>query len=883
MAHLYYGIHSMKLIIVDGHNYLYRAFFAIRHLSNSAGEPTNAIHGFIKMLLKLVREENPSHLAMTFDSGKSSVRASIYSEYKSTRPPMPEELVFQIPFIKEITTALGFQVFERDRVEADDLIASLVELTRDRVEEILIASADKDLLQLVDDKVKVLNDRAPRIVFDRKAVKKKMGVRADQMADFLALMGDSSDNIPGVRGVGDKTARTLLLKFESLDNLYNNIEAVNSKSLQRKLVADKEKAYLSRQLVAIDKNVPLQAGLDDLEIREPDKEKLLPLLKRFELYSLLKDYQVPLQEDSRLPVRVIDNERDWLNEIKAISRRKRIAVDWIMDGESPLTAKLRGVGLFDGVTVVFGGEDIPKKSLIKGLTELKTSANMIIGSGLKTLYILAALNGIELTEKIFDIKIASYLLNPLKKRYQLNDIWADISSSQELFKIDEINPAFLGDSLFEQALTALSRRLEIIYRSFSLLDERLKTAGLNDLYLEMEQPLTRILAGMERTGIKVLPEKLSELSEQVNVGLKELTKKIYDLAGEEFNPNSSQQLGDILFNKLELPVIRKTKTGPSTDIDTLEVLAAEHPLPAAIIEYRQLAKLRSAYIETLPWMINKDDGRVHTCFHQVGTLTGRLSSSEPNLQNSPARSEPGKKIRAAFVSEPGCYLLSADYSQMELRVLAHFSEDENLIEAFEEDKDIHTHTAAELFQCFPQLVTKEMRQRAKAVNFGVVYGLGAFALARQLKIPYREAKSIINRYFERYQNVAEYIKGVVTEAKITGYVRTLSGRRRVLPEIMSGNKNRREFSERAAVNTIIQGSSADIIQIAILKIDQVLRNKNLASRLLLQIHDELMYEVPEAEVELMKDVVRWEMERAASLKVPLKVSVGLGRNWAELN
>jgi DNA polymerase-1 len=853
---------------------------------------TNAVYGFTMMLMKILEEEKPTHMLVAFDAGKTTFRHREYQEYKGSREKTPGELSEQLPLIQEVLKAFGIRHFELENFEADDIIGTLAKAAEADGIETLIVSGDKDLLQLVNERVHVLLTRkgvteAER--YDLHAVKERYGLTPKQIIDLKGLMGDTSDNIPGIPGVGEKTALKLLHQFGTVEEVVANADAVPGKKLQEKVREFADQALLSKQLATIFTEVPLPFGLEALE-REPfERRRVEELFKKLEFKSLLgrldsvesdtEETGAAVAETAAVEVTIL-REDGQAEELETLLAAERVAIQVELSEENPHRAALVGLALSDGERQVY----LPAKQLgeretlvawLKDETRLKTVFDA------KKAKIALQKRGLKMDGVGFDALIAAYLLNPSETQMELSDVAARhgerIPSDEDVYGKGMKRRQPEEPELAEHA----ARKARAVWRLEPMLRGELEENGMTSLFFDLELPLSDVLARMEQIGVVVDRAGLEELGKEFRASMERLEREIYDIAGVEFNINSPKQLGEILFDKLGLPVLKKTKTGYSTSADVLEKLAPQHEIVEKILHYRQVGKLYSTYIEGLKKEIGPD-GKIHTRFHQTVTATGRLSSAEPNLQNIPIRLEEGRRIRRVFVpSEEGWWILAADYSQVELRVLAHLSGDESLKAAFVKGVDIHTQTAMDVFEVSEEEVTPLMRRHAKAVNFGIVYGISDFGLSESLGISRKEAKQFIERYFETYPGVKRYMEEVVKEARERGYVTTLLGRRRYLPAIHSSNYNERSFAERTAMNTPIQGTAADIIKLAMVRLDVIMREKGLKSRLLLQVHDELIFEVPEEELGMMKVLVRDVMENALSLSVPLQVDVSWGKNWYE--
>lgn len=871
-----------RLLLIDGMSSAYRAFYAIRGLTTSRGQPTNAVFGFIKMLLKIIKEYDPQYLAIAADSRGPTFRHEQFEEYKAHRKPMPDDLAGQLPLIREAAEGYRVTWLAAPGYEADDILATLSLQAAREGFETFILTGDKDLFQLVGEKIKVISPHKDGMLFDRKAVHERYGVPPSRLGDVLALMGDSIDNIPGVPGIGEKTAVDLIKKYQNLEGVLEHAGEVKNKRVRENLIGYADQARLSRQLVKLHQDVPVDWKWSDLKRREPDREKLRELFAKLEFKELFQELSPPAGR--KITYARIEGDGAASSLAKRIGSLEEMALEVKADGPIPIPAKLTSLALCGkkGENIYLPLKEAKAKkeilSILRPYLEGEEVKKYLHNA--KFISHLFLNEGIELKGVVWDTMLVSYLLNPSRADHSLETIawdflgWAPPPLVRKKKK-GEQEDAEEGD--------VLCRRLEAIMELESKLQGELEKKRLNSLLTDMELPLTRVLVRMERNGITIDRQKLEEMSRDIQKELNTLTRQMFELAGEEFNLNSPRQLSRILFDKLKLPPQKKTKTGYSTDVGVLRTLAGRHELPALILQYRQLFKLKSTYIDTLPELVNPKTGRIHTTFHQAVTATGRLSSSSPNLQNIPIRTDLGKKIRSAFIPRPeGWIFLSVDYSQIDLRVLAHLSQDPLLLEAFRRDEDIHAFTASQIFGVEISEVTAEMRRRAKTVNFGIIYGMGAYGLSRDLGIPYQEAEAFIDAYFERYTGVTAYIKKELAEAKKRGYVTTLFHRRRYLPELESPQESVRRFGERTAINTPIQGAAADIIKLAMIKIDRRLEKEGFQARMLLQIHDELLFEAPEKEIEPLSKLVCETMEGVVELKVKLKTDLKAGKNWGEL-
>ncbi len=899
-AELFPVPHKKEVYLIDGSAYIYRAFHAIRPLANSNGLPTHAVYGFTNTLRRILREKQPEYLAVAFDTKGPVFRHKISAEYKANRPPMPEDLVSQIPYIHKIVDAYNLLSMSADDLEADDLIASAARLLVEQGCKVVIASGDKDLLQLVSEDITIwdpMNDRR----MDVAAVEEKYGLRPEQLLDYFALTGDSADNIKGVPGIGPKTAQKLLTEHKTLDELYKQIDGLKQSKMKERLIAHKEDAYLSRDLVRLEEKAKVEGNIQAYQVGEPDPEALRVLLTELEFFTLLKSDVPAAKIDTKGFTLIRQQEEleqlvDQLVEQFGEQGAGHLVVDTETTSLDPLQAELVGVSLCTETKQAWylpcghrnkEGQLVPGQLTLQDIVDhlgpLLTDPDIAkIGHNLKYDYAIFAApqNGkICLAGPLYDTMLGAWLLEPGRRSYTLDDLCQELDLQLTLFSKVVGNDKSPDAFCRVNPEVAKNYSCEDVYGCFRLFAEqrtRLEQHGLWTLFAEVEGPLIPVLAAMEATGILLDKEVLQRLTKEFRTQLGELEQAIYELAGHAFNINSSQQLATVLFDELGLPKGRKTKTGYSTDIKVLTKLSHRHELPALIVRFRNLAKLKSTYVDKLQTHISPVTGRVHSSFNQWGTATGRLSSSNPNLQNIPIRTEEGRRIRSAFIAAPGSLLLSADYSQIDLRVLAHYSQDKALVEAFRGEGDIHSQTAAEIFQISLPLITGEMRRVAKSINFGIVYGMSAFGLSEQLGITRQEAQTFIDRYFVHYPGIQQFMEDIMDQARQDGYVTTLLGRRRQLPEINASNRNRRQFAERMAINTPIQGTASDIIKLAMLKVHEQLITQQAQARLLLQIHDELVLEVPEDELESVAALVKETMESVMKLDVPLKVNTEAG-------
>ncbi len=896
------------LHIIDGSGYIFRAYYAIRRLSNAEGEPTNAVYGFTTMIEKLIREEEPTHLAIVFDTGEPNFRHTIYPAYKTTRPPPPEDMSTQVPRIHQIVDAFRIQKFVVQQVEADDVIATLTKQALAKGWDVRIVTGDKDLMQLVSDRV-TLYEPMRNLRFDPSAVKEKMGVPPERMADLLALSGDASDNIPGVHGVGPKKAAKLLEDHGSLEQVLAAAVAGDVKGkIGEQVAAAVEEARLSRRLVALQDDVELPiSGLDDLEYKGSDKVRLFELYTELDFRRLIPKLGVSEEEqESAVPgrappqsmgislshdrYRLITTSEALAQLGKELASAERIGFSLELTTEHVIDARPIGIALETergNAAYVPIGSPLQLSDVLGTIRPAMEDPNIQkIGADSKQLVGLLELHGIVMEGLSFDTTLAAYLLEPDESSHG-PEVVARRYIGHEPIERSALVTVAKKQRPFEQvpveeAARYVSERADVVLVGSEPLKVELETAELTHVLKDVELPLIPVLARMERHGIRIDVAKLHEMSGLFAVELEKLEKACYEAAGKEFNIGSPKQLETILFDELELKIVKRTRTGSrSTDQSVLEILAADHDLPQAVLDYRQVQKLKSTYCDTLPLQISPRTGRVHTIFSQSTAATGRLSSNDPNLQNIPIRSDLGRGLRRVFVADPGHLLVSVDYSQVELRILAHFSKEPVLMRAFTEKADVHTRTASVVFDVPPEEVTREQRTQAKAVNFGVLYGMGPVRLARDLKIQRRDASNFVKQYFERQPKVKEFVDETLEEARRTGLVRTILGRRRLVPDVNSRNRATRGAAERIATNTPIQGSAADLMKLAMVRVDAVLAEQHPEAKLLLQVHDELLVEVPEDRAEAVSKMVQREMENVFPLDVPLDCEAKFGKDWDE--
>lgn len=860
-----------KLLILDSNSILNRAFYGVRYLSAKDGTPTNAIYGFLNILLKLIKEQEPDYICAAFDVKAPTFRHKQYEGYKAQRKPMPEGLAAQMPLAKDVLRAMGVTILEKEGYEADDIIGTVARLCEESEISCFIATGDKDDLQLASDKTKVIltvtkSGYNETIIYDDKAVKEKYHVTPTEFIDVKALMGDPSDNIPGVKGVGEKTAMSLIEKHHSIEYIYENIDGIGLKgAMLQKMKDGREMAFMSKELATINRNTPIEFNAEECVFDGFENNcELYEILKRLELNSIIKKLDLSGGDN------VKENEdifKDFSYQVggKNMISGDKVTVVLDFDGDNISSA---AVGAGNNAVVLNEQDDIKElledDSVAKVMFDVKEA--------------IVKLNGrIDIKNISDDTAIAAYLVDPAKNEYTIEKL------ASEYFGTVIEKPEVKQLSLLDDVETDRSEYLAKCAVALGVLNEcigdKIKENGQEKLYQEVELPLVTVLAHLEINGFLVDDNQLKEFADKLGEKIDALTNEIYMLAGEEFNINSPKQLGVILFEKLELKPVKKTKTGYATNADVLEKLRDKHPIVNFIMEYRQLAKLKSTYCDGLTAVVNPNTHRIHSVFTQTVTVTGRLSSTEPNLQNIPTRTELGREIRKMFVAKDGYVLVDADYSQIELRVLAHIANDETMINAFRNNEDIHAVTASQVLGIPLEDVTKEQRSSAKAVNFGIVYGIGEFSLAQDLHISVKEAKAYIESYLEKYHGVRNYMESIKEQAKKDGYVKTMLNRIRYIPELKSPNYNIRQFGERVALNTPIQGTAADIIKLAMVRVDNRLINEGLKSKLILQVHDELIVEAHKDEVDKVKQILSEEMQGAMELNVPLKVDMSTGHSW----
>lgn len=873
-----------KIVLMDGHSILNRAFYGLPVLSNSKGVPTNAIYGFLNIMFKILEEEQPEYLTVAFDVHEPTFRHKMYAEYKGTRKPMPEELRTQVPLIKEMLKAMGITIIEQAGYEADDILGTIAKRAQAQDMEAVIVSGDRDLLQIADEHIKIRIPKTKKTGteiedYNTKEVQEKYGVTPTEFIDVKALMGDSSDNVPGVPGIGEKTATAIISTFKSIENAYAHIDEVKPNRARENLREYYEQAKFSKELVTICTEAEISYEIAQAEVKDMYTPEAYELCKEYEFKNFYHRFEGKhtTEEASLWQVQILDDFPQ-ADALFAQMNGKLLGFQYVMiAGEiKALALTSNGKDIYYVEKQGFFTEEYLGEMLNRLIQQHETTVTFDLKSQLKGIPQYR-----QVEEKLKDITIAAYLMNPLKSEYTYDETAREylervLPSKEDLLGKLKLEKAWQESQ--EHIVKYFTNITGTAYHTYEKLMEALQRENMYDLYQQMEMPLVFTLYEMEQAGVKIEAEELRKYGEDLKVKIKEMEEEIYQEAGEKFNINSPKQLGEILFEKLKLPNAKKTKTGYSTAAEVLEKLAPDYPIVSKILEYRQYTKLNSTYAEGLVGCIGKD-GRIHSKFNQTITATGRLSSTEPNLQNIPIRMELGRKIRKVFVPEENFVLIDADYSQIELRVLAHMSEDENLIQAYKLEEDIHRITASQVFHIPLEEVTPLQRRNAKAVNFGIVYGISSFGLSEDLSISRKEAQEYIEQYFATYPAVKKFLDKLVTKAKETGSVTTMFGRKRPIPELKSSNFMQRSFGERVAMNSPIQGTAADIIKIAMIRVDKRLRQDNLRSRLILQVHDELLVETHIEEVEQVKEILKEEMHHAADLSVPLDIDMNCADNW----
>ena len=849
---------------------LYRAYYAIQGLTSKKGLPTNAIYGFTTMLRKMIKEENPTHVGVAVDLPGPTVRHEQYAEYKATRRPTPEDLLTQLPYLFEVCKVLRVPVLSHERYEADDVIATMTLRAVEKGLEVVIVTIDKDLFQLVQPGVSILDTRT-MTRFNTEKVEEKFGVPPDRILDVLSLVGDTSDNIPGAPGIGEKGAQQLIREYGSLDNLLEHRDEVSRKTYRESLQQNQALIEQSRDLLEIHTELPIEMALSDLRVCEPDKEEATALFVELNFTSLLEDF-LPEPEAVSGKYRTLENRE----QIRAVANQlqdKPVAL--ALSCKEPLRGELKGLALSAEAEQAFFLPENLIQECDEEIRELLSRPSVCVFHDLKPVYFLSQRHHWELEADAQDTMLMAYLLMPNQNNFTLEKLALEFLHqrlSEGQTKLFEEEPEMV-----------VSKRADLTLRLFQAFQPMLLDQGLDSLLEKIEMPLVKVLANMEASGVRVDCELLREMSANVTGDIDGLQAKIYEISGHEFNINSPRQLATVLFDKLGLPRPKKTKKAGhfATGVEVLEELAGSFDIAQLILDYRELTKLKNTYLDALPDLVDAETGRIHTSYNQMVAATGRLSSSNPNLQNIPIKSEQGRQIRRAFVAEPGWKILAADYSQIELRVMAHLSEDPVLVEAFLQGEDVHERTAREVFGEESEMEPRELRRYAKVINFGIMYGVSSFGLAQNLKIGRKEAQQLIDNYFERYKGVKRWTESTRQQVYEDGQVKTLFGRIRPIPEIRSKNWNLRSFGERTAVNAPIQGTAADLIKKAMVSIYEAMVRRGMKSRLILQVHDELVAEAEPSEIEVLSKLIQEEMEGAASLIVPLKVDVAVGNSWYE--
>jgi len=885
-----------KLVLIDGNSLLYRSYYAIRFLTSSKGFPTNAIYGFVTTLKKLITQENPDYLAIVFDTKGPTIRHKLHKDYKAHRKPMPEDLIIQIPVLKKIIEAMNIPTYEYENYEADDVIGSLAcRATKQGIHSVIVTT-DKDLLQTVTPTTTVYNP-SKDIHLDEKGVKEIFGVMPSQVIDVLALWGDASDNIPGIPGIGEKTSKNLIKQYGSLDNILSHLDQIAKENLRKKIEDHLEELQLSRRLATLETALDIEFNKADLALSSPNREELAALFQELDFSSLASDYMKASQEKQKEYQLILD-EVQLRQLVTDIKKSKGVALDTETDSPFPTHARLVGMSFAVKPHQAFylplqhdyagAPEQIPKDTAFAILNEVLTNPKIKkLGQNIKYDFIVLRREGLTLQGLDLDTMVLSYLLEPNWGKHNLNKL---ASAYLGVKTIPYHDVAGKGKS--EVTMNAIDiakvkpyacQDADLAWQLASSLWPRVREKKLDGLYQAIELPLITVLSYMEMWGVKLDSQALNKLSQDLQLDIDTLSDKIYALSGEEFNINSPQQLATILFDKMGLEPMRKTRKtrSHSTDMGVLQELAKTYPIAQHILEYRQFTKLKSTYADALPKLINPKTGRIHTSYNQTVAATGRLSSSDPNLQNIPVRGELGKKCRQAFIPEPGHVFLSADYSQIELRVLAHLSGDPMLIETFLHDRDVHQDTAEKVFKDASSLYPEEQRHRAKIINFSLIYGTSAFSLAKELGTSTAEAQAFIDLYFEKYPKVKDFLDKSVSDAKEKGYSETLFGRIRPVPELRHDNRIIQNAGRRIALNTPIQGTAADLMKKAMIDIWREIERRRFKSKMILQVHDELVFEVPDDECDKIEALVRDKMENVYEMKVPLKVRLGWGINWAE--
>jgi len=887
-----------RLFLIDGSELTYRAYFAfIRNpLINSKGENTSAVFGFTNTLLKLLREEEPDYIAVVFDTKKPTFRHQMFAAYKATRQKMPEEMSAQLPRIREVVEALKIPILEVEGYEADDLIGTLAVRGSRLGYEVIIFSGDKDMLQLVAEGVRVMRpgrEGRETVVVNPEEVKRAIGVPPERVPDFLGLMGDSSDNVPGVPGVGPKTAVKLIKEFGGMEEVFKGLERVSPEKVRESIREHQEQALLSKKLVTIDTDVPVEIKIESLAKGEPNADELVKLFKDLEFTKFLSQI-VPQEAAPQANYTLVDSSEALHRLVERLRSVGTFSLDLETTHQEPMRASIVGFSFSPAKGEAFyipvghlWGKNLRLEEVKAKLGPILADERLKkVGQNIKYDKLVLENSGFTLKGICFDTMVASYLLDPSSRQHNL-DLLSLKYLNHRMIPLSQLLGKGRGKISFDrvpisQAVAYSGEDADITLRLKEIFEPKLKSLELWPLFEKVEMPLLSVLCQMEKNGVAIDGELLGRMSSQLGEKLSSLAEEIYGLAGCRFNINSHQQLSQVLFDRLGLQRLRRTKTGYSTDVGVLEELAKDSQIARRLLDYRQLSKLKNTYVDALPQLVNPETERIHTSFNQTVTATGRLSSSDPNLQNIPIKTELGRRIREAFIAgDQESVILSADYSQIELRIMAHLSEDKRLIEAFRQGEDIHRKTASLIFGLPLPQVTSQLRSRAKVVNFGIIYGMGPRGLSSRLDMPLQEAEEFIENYFATYPQVREYIESTIERAKRDGYVTTLLNRRRYLPELREERSKERSFAQRTAINTPVQGSAADMIKLAMINIQRELWERELESKLIIQVHDELVLEVPRRELKEVAQLVKEKMETALSLKVPIKADIGWGKNWAQ--
>ena len=908
-----------KFVLIDGNSIMNRAFYGImgsKMLTTKDGKYTNAVYGFLAIMFKLLEDVKPKYMAVSFDLKAPTARHKMYEGYKANRKGMPDELAEQMPIIKEILRAMNIDIVEMEGYEADDVLGTLSRYGEKQGLEVIILSGDRDTFQLATNKITIRiphtkGGKSETDEYDEKKIEEKYGLKPKQLIEVKGLQGDASDNIPGVPGIGEKTALKLIQEYGSIDNLYKKIEEEKDdlKGKQReKIIENKDLAMLSRTLGTINVEVPIKDDLNDFKVEEWDKEKVLEIFKELNFNRYIERFNLRGENSNNKETEEIKEAKDLyekqeksIEEITefVIKEKEIIFYLWkekVEDEEKIIKEEISGISIHNrNENIVYYTKIENKEELEKLKTIFESSEIKKVGIDLSKTYILLKQSGINLKGIDYDIAIAAYILNPTDNKLKIEDLMMkcleidadellgeeEKEEKQEQINLFETEENKKNKEVSEREIEKNCLYTYVIGKIKEITKEKLEEINCLELFNKIDMPTVEVLSNMQWNGMYVDKEELENFGKELTSKLEALTKIIYEMAGEEFNINSPKQLGEILFEKMKLPVIKKTKKGYSTDVEVLEKLKKEDPIIEQLLEYRQLMKLNSTYVEGLKPYINPKTKRIHSFFHQTITATGRISSTEPNLQNIPTRFELGKRLRKVFKPEEGYLYVDADYSQIELRVLASISEDKHMVEAFKKGEDIHKQAASKVFKTPIEEVTKEQRTNAKAVNFGIVYGISDFGLGEQLGIGRKQAKVYIDEYLNEYSGIKKYMDNVIEEAKEKGYVETLFNRRRYIPELKSNNYLVRQFGQRAAMNTPIQGTAADIMKIAMIKVFKEIEKRGLKSKIVLQVHDEMMIEAPVSEVQEVKDIIKECMETATKLNVPLVAELSEADNWYE--